>query len=227
MEKTNRLSFELIRERALPPAASTNEIRSEDVREVLSAALGRIRTIQQVLGVGRDPVLPPPAPQGTETDLFMGILHTNRQVNLLLDRRYSPSDVFWQVTVAVSFADAILAQDPSSGPPPAAPEFQAGKRPADVFGRLVACYALVHRIGDRLGLHMLELTVTPVGEYEIFPSDVYDIASLLVSELTYIHQHLPEAPPPQTVYRYGGKFPSDVFQRAGILLRQLLLILAR
>ena len=53
------------------------------------------------------------------------------------------------------------------------------------------------------------------------PSDVYDIVSLLVSELAFLHAALPGAEPPHKSYFPGRKFPSDVYQRVGILEKQL------
>ena len=56
----------------------------------------------------------------------------------------------------------------------------------------------------------------------VTPSDVYDIASLLVSELAHIHSQLDSEKSPRRVYYPGRKFPSDIYQRAGILQAQLL-----
>lgn len=53
------------------------------------------------------------------------------------------------------------------------------------------------------------------------PSDVYDVASLVVAELACLHSRLPDAKPPREVYYVGRKFLSHVFQRAGTPDRQL------
>jgi hypothetical protein len=52
-------------------------------------------------------------------------------------------------------------------------------------------------------------------------SDVYDMATLVVSELSYLWSQLEDAPPPRPAYYPGRKFPSHAYQRAGLLERQL------
>ena len=53
------------------------------------------------------------------------------------------------------------------------------------------------------------------------PSDVYDISSLLVAELAFLHQQAGTLDAPRPAYYPGRKFPSDVYQRAGQLKSQL------
>ena len=97
---------------------------------------------------------------------------------------------------------------------PKAPAFERRKSPADVYRRLVGCFTLIRKIMERSGLKALTLTTHPA---EVNPSDVYDIASLSVSELTLLHAHLDATLPPPAPYYPGRKFPADVYQRAGLL----------
>jgi hypothetical protein len=55
----------------------------------------------------------------------------------------------------------------------------------------------------------------------VTPTDTHELASLLVSELAHLHKKLPTAREPRNVYYPGRKFPSHVYQRAGILEDQL------
>lgn len=52
-------------------------------------------------------------------------------------------------------------------------------------------------------------------------SESYDVATMIVSELAYIHAVLKDIRPPQPVYYPGDKVPAQVFVRAGILAIQL------
>jgi hypothetical protein len=52
-------------------------------------------------------------------------------------------------------------------------------------------------------------------------SDVYDLAALVVSELTYLDRVLSDNPSKRKARYPGRKVPSDVFQRAGVLRMQL------
>ena len=55
----------------------------------------------------------------------------------------------------------------------------------------------------------------------VTPSDVYDMATLLISELDYLWTHAENAVSPRPAYYPGRKLPSHVYQRAGLLERQL------
>jgi hypothetical protein len=211
--KANRLSFDLARERAEPPEQPFGPLRSAHVWAVVDATLVRLQRVKAILG-SRDQVRPRPRdPVKTPSDIFRSIIQANRQVDLLLDRPFAPSDVFEQVTLAVGYA-AQLRTRFSGTFMPQPPPFERRKRPQDVYHRLVACFARVQVIMAHSGLETLTLDHHPEG---ITPSDVYDIASLIVSELSFLHDHLNSDLTPPTPYYPGRKFPSDVYQRAGLL----------
>ena len=69
---------------------------------------------------------------------------------------------------------------------------------------------------------MLALEVEAEELAVVTPSDVYDVASLLVAELAHLHRQFPDAEPPHETYYPGRKFPSHVYQRVGILESQLI-----
>jgi hypothetical protein len=56
----------------------------------------------------------------------------------------------------------------------------------------------------------------------VTPHDVYNLASLIVSELRFLHAQVDGALSPPEPYYPGRQFPSDVYQRAGLL--EILLI---
>ncbi len=219
--KADRLCFEQTREHAPVPEVPSGDIRPSHVFSVVSASLDRIARIQRAIGISGETTEPERDETKTPTDVFRSIVQANRQLNLLLDKKVSPADVFQQVTLAVSYASRLLAQFPEANRIPDPPEYERGKRPADVYRRLVGCFERVRQIAAHCGLKTLELKVSKSSVDKVVPSDVYDIASLLVSELAYIHSHVPNAAPPVEIYHPGRKFPSHVYQRAGILERQL------
>ena len=53
------------------------------------------------------------------------------------------------------------------------------------------------------------------------PSDVYDMASLLVSELDHLHSLHGNLRRPKRVFSPGPLFPSHAYQRVGMLEAQL------
>lgn len=212
-DKTNRLSFELTRERAELPEKPIGAIRLAHVRGVLEAVLERLRRVKGVLGSFEQSQTRAREPAKTHSDVFRSIVQANRQVNLLLNQQYAPSDVFQQVTLAVGYAAQLRTQFAGTRMPEA-PAYKRRKRPADVYRRLIKCFARVRAVMQHSGLNALTLDRHPDT---VTPSDVYDIASLIVSELSFLHSHLEGVLAPPDAYYPGRKFPSDVYQRAGLL----------
>lgn len=219
--KANRLSFEQTRVVASTPETPAGDIDPGNVLAVVNAALERISHVKARLEITTVPATPQPDSSKTPTDVFRTIVQANRQLNLLLDERFAPSDVFQHVTLAVGYAARLLARFPGDRIPEA-PELIAGKQPRDVYRRLVGCFSVIRDIAAGSGLDILELQAGDDHTGYVTPSDVYDIASLLVSELAYIHSQLEGAKSPRQVYYPGRKFPSDVDQRVGILEAQLI-----
>ena len=60
-----------------------------------------------------------------------------------------------------------------------------------------------------------------VDDFTIQPSDVFDLATLLVSDLTFLYGTLKDVPPIPSVPFPGRKFPSHVYQESGVLLDHL------
>jgi hypothetical protein len=162
----------------------------------------------------------PHDPARTPTDVFLAIVQANRQLNLLLDQRFAPKDVFTQVSRAIGYSAQLLAHFPNAERIPNPDALQHGRRPVDVFQRLVGCYERIRIIGEQSNIEMLYLDAHAIDK-DVAPSDVYDIASLVVSELAYLHTKLADAQTPRPVFDPGRKVPSDVFQRVSILESQL------
>lgn len=228
--KMNQLSFEmtgdpgpqLVIRLPRPP----EEIRPYHVWRVVDGAYQHLLALKEQLGITQPIEEKLQDASTTPTDVFHAIAEANRQLALLLKLPPSSGDVFHQVTVATYLAARLLEQFPGATPMPAAPAFEAGKRPVDVYNRLVQCYARVRAIGEQSGvqtmkLEMVDLEATVGGAAQIKPSDVYDMAILLVSELVYLHARVAESEAPAASYEPGLKLPAHAYQRAGLLLRQL------
>ena len=211
--KANRLSFELTRERVELPEKPIGAIRLAHVRDVLETVLERLRRVKGVLGSFEQSRKRARDPAKTHSDVFRSIVQANRQVNLLLNEPYAPSDTFQQVTLAVGYAAQLRAQFAGTRMPET-PAFERRKRPADVYHRLIECFAQVRAVMQHSGLNALTLDLHPDT---VTSSDVYDIASLIVSELSFLHSHLNGVLAPPDAYYPGRKFPADVYQRAGLL----------
>lgn len=225
--KANQLHFELT-------GGSGSELRTNLPRGVrplhvwlvVDVAYRRILVVKRKLGITKPSEEKRQDPSITPTEVFRAIVQANRQLDLLLKQRPSTRDVFHQVTLATHFAARLLEQFPGATLMPPTPDFEHGKRPVDVYSRLVECYARIRAIAERSGIRALKLEMPKSdagvdNPTQISPSDVYDIAILVVSELAYLHAQLNYTEPPTQAYDPGLKVPAHVYQRAGVLLLQL------
>jgi hypothetical protein len=219
--KADRLAFENVRERVEELSTPQGEIKPAHVRLMVDAALERVRRVKQALGISEASTPPPLDPGKQPSQVLLSIVAANREINQLLTQQFSPGDVYQQVTVAIAYASRLLDSPDAVSTPPEPPEYERRKRPADVYLRLVDCYDDLHRIGDAAKVPMLDLKVKKDQVDGVEPSDVYDIASLLVSELSHLYTKRPEAAPRRKVHNPGRKIPSDVYQRLGILCTQM------
>jgi hypothetical protein len=218
----DHLGFEQARQHAPAPSTPSGDIRPAHVYQVVDAALQSVRRVKETLGIDEQSKPPPRDPGKTPTDVFHSIVSANRQLNLLLERPFSPSDVFQEVTIAIGYSARLLAHFPGATRIPGTPPFEPRKQPADVYRRLVGCLDRIRQIADRSNVKMLALRISETDMVEATPSDVYDIATLVVSELAHLHAQLPGSQPAREVYYPGRKFPSHVYQRVGVLEEQLL-----
>jgi hypothetical protein len=221
-EKINRLSFEITRERASPPPKPVGTIQSSDILLLMSSAhqlLGRIMAALQVPEKATPVIVRNPST--TCTDVFKRMLTVNRQLNLLLERQFSPSDVYMEVTLAVTYASRLLAQFPESNRIPEEPTFEPGKEPVDVYRRLITCLEIISRIFDMLGLQEAQAKVGMVDVGAMTADEVFLVASLVVSQLDFLHRHFRITKMPREIFYPGRRFPAQVYQRAGLLEAQL------
>ena len=219
--KADRLAFEHTRERVAEPSLPVGEIRPRNVRLMVIAARDRIGKVKTALDIP-EPVITPALETGIEpSQVFNAIIAANAELNQLLDQKFAPGDVYKQVTTAIAYMARLIDSTGELSTPPAPPPFERRKRPADVYRKLITCFEEIHELGERSGVTMLELKVDEAQIERVEPSDVYDVASLLVSELAYLHSQRASALPPRNVYSPGKKLPSHVFQRIGILCGQM------
>ena len=225
--KSDRLALELTGSTGIPPEpVSLSALAPLQIWKMVNAAYHRVLAIKEELAL-KDHVAERPKDSSTSlTETGRAIVETNRQLNLLLERRFSPSDVSQQVLLASQYAKRLLSRFPQATVPPTSAPLERGKEPADVFLRLAECYATLEKIAHQSSVPVLHLdlpaavkVVEQSGPLE--PSDVYDIATLLVSDLAYLHAQLNTDNAPKPIPYPGRTFPSHVYQQATVLLHQL------
>jgi hypothetical protein len=224
--KADRLALELTGSTGIPPEPiSLSALAPLDIWKLVNASYLRILAIKEELGLKEivpEHLVDSPV---SLTETGRAIVQANRQINLLQERHFSPSDVSQQVLLASQYAQQLLAQFP---PPNVTSEtfpLIRGKQPADVFLRLVECYAILEKIAEQSNIPVLHLDL-PAAEKvgtvrQLEPSDVYDMATLLVSDLAFFYTRLPSHNSLKPIPYPGRTFPSLVHQQATVLLHQL------
>ena len=139
----------------------------------------------------------------------------------MLEVQSQPGDVYQQVQQAVFYASAILTAVDDATPFPVVPAYEPGMTPTHVHAALMVSFDRLSAAFDALGLDMLHWSSEAYSPDEPpSPSDVFDLATLLLSELEYLHARVPGAPVPLQAAHPGRRWPSNVYQQAGVLTQQ-------
>jgi hypothetical protein len=220
-KKSNRLLFEQIRERIDTPIAAPENIKPSDVFRLVDKTNKIILQIKQALNINETVLTESDNVERTPDEVYKLIIQTNRTLNTLLQSRFAPAEVYQQVTYGVGLTSTIMATVLTSNRLGTEPEFVRRKTPTQVYRKLIDIYSIIHDVIKISGENCLVIAASEYKRENISPSDVYDLASLLVSELKYLHTLTPNVSPAKNSYYPGDKLPSHVFQRAGRLESQI------
>ena len=221
-QKVARLTRELTEQaEPLEEKEFPADIRPFHVWKVVDTSLRRILSLKQKLGLTLTNSEALPDPETTPTQVFFVIGLANKQLNLLLLHQFSPKDVAEQVNLGMEYTTHLLRKFPSAPAPAPLPSLERGRIPWDNYSRLIDCYMVLGDIARASNIKMLNLATQNLDRPDIQPNDVYDLVTLIVSELAYLHAHLPTTLPPKLVSLHGPLLPSHVYQQAGGLLTQL------
>ncbi|MBL4711784.1 MAG: hypothetical protein JKX75_04695 [Gammaproteobacteria bacterium] len=223
-KKSNRLAFEHTgfsekNQREL----DAKTIRPYHVWNMVDKALQRVLVVKQKLNIPERSKEVRTSDETRPDQVFSAVNYANRQINYLLHKRFSPSDVFQQVTIATNVMAQLLATFDGVERIPEQDEMVRRKTPTDVYSRLNNCFEVLREITLLSGGQILEFTKH--DNRVRIPSDVYDLTSLLVADIEYLHAQKKSVGIAADVYYPGDKIPSHVYQRASILEKQLKLLL--
>lgn len=219
---TNRLLFQVTRSKAPEPAFPKGHYLPKDVYMLLELSLSNLSAVLNELNLSpTTEILSGDSTEKTPSEVFLAIQAVNRQINLLLELPITPSDVYMQVTLAIEYCARQLARFPHAQRIPEAPEIKPGRVPSDVYFRLLDGLEKIKQIYELLGLSSLTVDATALQKEEIKPSDVFEMASLLVARLDFLHKYNKIEKLPREPFYPGKVYPSDVYRQAGILMSQL------
>jgi len=221
-QKADRVVVEVTGEKSVPLGLATPQnIQPSHVFEVVSAALERLRFLKKRLGITLINSEGLPNPSATPSHVFFSIGLANQQLNVMVNRHFSPRDVFRQVRLALLYTRRLLQQFPQAAHNLPMPALERGRRPGAVFMHLIDCHTILSKIARHSKLKILQLALRNPDTRKIQPNEVYDLASLVVSELAHLSAKGPHIDPPQKPAPPGLTLPSHVYQQVGSLLLHL------
>lgn len=222
-QKANRLAYEVTGSHEEEPEIHSQQLKPAHVWQLVDSALKRVLLVKQHLKIQKKIQEQKEPNTVTPSNVFNAILQANQELNGLLYHRVAPSDVFQQLTLAVNDVANLLKYFNVSPRIPDAPNFIAKKTPTDVYQRLIHCIKLLENIAKKSKIKILHVHIDDLGTYQVTPNNVFDLSKIIVSEVRYLNTLLPYSVSIQAFYP-GYKMPSEVYQRAGILLKQLELL---
>ncbi len=222
-EKTNRLAQEITGSYKDIPSTGSEKLTPSHVLQMLQAAEDRIAVINKRLNINNTIQLDKSLVNKTPTDVINMLLSINGQLNQLLYQRFSPSNVYEQVTLAVNYTAHLLAYVNSPTRIPKSPAFIANATPKTVYKRLIECSKILNKIANNSKLKMLTLKLQDDKMKHVIPGDVYQLSKVIVSEVRYLNT-LTVKPVEMRIYYPGYKTPSEVLQRVNLLYAQLVLL---
>ncbi|GKS58580.1 hypothetical protein YTPLAS18_21070 [Nitrospira sp.] len=221
-QKVARLVGELTeRPEPLEEERTPSDIRPLHVWRIVDRSLGRILFLKKELGVTFTNHETMPDLNTNPTQVFIAIGLANKQLNLLLSHQFSPKDVGEQVGLGMRYATKLLEGFSADTTEVPLPSLERGRTPWDAYSRLIDCYMVLGDIARASHIKMLTLDMHNLERPDIQPNDVYDLATLIISELAYLYSHQPNPISLEAEPLHGPILPSHVYQLAGGLLAQL------
>ena len=213
--KASRLAEEVgaAARRHAPAAPSLRDLKPGHVLQQIDGVLGVVEDIKQRFGITESVQEPAIENSRQPSDVLVTLVRVNRELSRTLERPFTPTDVFHVVALASAYAARL-------GGAPREVGFERKRKPADCYERLTACLAAATKLVDKRGQPALAVRGAPP---ETIPSDVYDLANLVLGELAYLHA-LAQDPAPLHAFEpgpCGHRLPAHVYQLARTLEAQL------
>lgn len=214
-QKVQRLSDEVgARSSASSPLGpDLREVQPGHVLQLLDAVLATTDAIKARLGISEQSAEPAIESSRQPSDVLTTVLRINRELSRALERPFTPTDVFRVVSLASTYATSM------GGVAEVAP-FERRRKPADCYARLSACLLKLKAVVAKRGTTALDARGIPK---DVLPGDVYDVASLVLGELAFLHASSPNSRPVHAFepVTSGHMLPAHVDQLARTLETQI------
>lgn len=194
-------------------------ITPKDVLAISDSAMDILKLMKKALNITEERIPQIDSSSMTPTDVIKSIIQANRQLNLMLDEKVTPSDVYQRVEQSINYAYVLRQQFPSAQIP-ALPTLVSAS-PGDVYNLLINCFRIQRKIMVASGLKALDIDSSVAATKDTKPADVYDIASLVFSEVRSPYFAIKNRRLTPGVFYPGKKGPAHAYQKAGALEAQL------
>ncbi|MEG3640961.1 hypothetical protein [Magnetococcus sp. PR-3] len=188
------------------------KITPDHVLAVMESARTILGKGKQAMGAG-SPVVKSAAGKASPTDVYRSLIQANRQINLLLTTKIIPSDVYQRVEQSVQIAQ-VLNTVYGGSVELSLPPLDLKKGPGHVYDQMVICFRLIREILLLTKVKTMDLAADYKAAPGTSPGDVFDLASLLYSEMAHLYFALPNRPLTAGVFYVGKKKPGHVYQLA-------------
>jgi hypothetical protein len=224
-QKAGRLCHETAQYLLAPPTivqfSIPKTITSKNVYEIVNDAWSQIRCAKAGLNiiehVEQSSMLDSAK---TFTDVFKSIVQANRQLNLILEQPIEQGDVYAVTQLSNAYIIDILNKLAPvwSLTAPTLPDIQTDKTPVDIYTQMMKNFRIIQQIAKDSDINMLHLgseIQTPITS-----TDVFDLSSLILSELRYFASQV-GIDRTYKLKSHPDKVSSDVYQQALIAEKHL------
>ncbi|HEX5061495.1 MAG TPA: hypothetical protein VFV99_19140, partial [Kofleriaceae bacterium] len=181
--------------------------------QLIDAIFAHVEDVKQHLQITDKATEPAIDSAKKPSDVLMTLIRVNRELSRVLERPFTPSDVYRTVALASAYATRIGALADTAA-------YERKRKPADCYAKLEQCLELVGAALTKRGETALTERGTPS---DIHPTDVYDLANLVLGEVAFLHA-LTAGAQPLHAFEPGGighRLPSHVHQLSRTLEAQL------
>ncbi len=214
--KVARLGDELgaCTSRAAPAIPAIDTIAPGHCLELIDAIGAQVDDIVAELGITAKAAAPALEPSRQPSDVLVTLVKVNRMLSRLLERPMAPADCYRTVALALAYARRTgrAAVDLA--------KFERAKQPADCYRQLETCLAT---LGKKIAARGQTALTARASLPDATPSDVFDLANLVLGEVAYLHALAGTAAPVHAFEPggHGHRLPAHVYQLAHTLDAQL------
>lgn len=218
--KCNTLAQELAGiSRQAPTPAPADDIVTDDVEQIVSAAREQLGYVRAALGISDAPAAATSNRRVTAGDVLHDIVEAGYMLNVLTTRQADWAAIYDRILQMVTYVGGAL---PEKQRFPALPPFACCKMPEDVYQRLLAQMEATRPLAESVDLTFMRIISRKRPPNGASTGTVFDLTTTMVTDLGELTLRLDGEDVATPEYERPARiFPSHAFQLAGVLQSQL------